>query len=136
MHMVCIIMRRTGLFSRAVLMAGSALSPVALAADARALKEQVGKQMGCRESPSPSADIGDCLRRKPLAALLDVQLSETPRFWPPFAPFVDGHLVPVDPSDAIRSTSAAFHSIPLLAGVTSLESYRLIRFVRVFFFLK
>jgi neuroligin len=117
---------KTGLFSRALLMAGSALSPASLAADPRSVKDQVARQMECRESPSPDADIGDCLRKKPLAALLSIQL-ETPRFWPGFAPFIDGYIVPVDPLVAMQSTSNNFHNFPLLAGVTSLESYRFIR---------
>ena len=107
------------MFSRALLMAGSALSPASLAADPRSVKDQVARQMECRESPSPDADIGDCLRKKPLAALLSIQL-ETPRFWPGFAPFID-------PLVAMQSTSNNFHNFPLLAGVTSLESYRFIR---------
>ena len=111
-------------------MAGSAASPAALAGDAASLKALVAAQLNCSETrPSADADIGDCLRGKPLAALLAVRTDHrTPRFLPAFAPFVDGHIIAVDPLTAMQTPgSTPFHTYPLMAGVTTMESYRLVR---------
>ena len=71
------------------------------------------------------ADIGDCLRKKPLESLLAVRLPAAPLFFPNFAPFVDGAgIVAIDPLRAMQSASEDFPRIPLVAGVTSIESYR------------
>jgi hypothetical protein len=71
------------------------------------------------------ADIGDCLRKRPLDSLMNVRLPPTPRFCTSFAPFVDGAgIVAVDPLQAMQSASQHFVRIPLVAGVTSIESYR------------
>ena len=109
-------------------MAGSALSPWALNHQAGWLKAEVARQMDCSllAHPQPElADIGDCLRKKSLEQLLSVRLPNTPRFCPTFAPFVDGAgIVAMDPLQAMQSASQDFARIPLVAGVTSVESYR------------
>ena len=107
-------------------MSGSALSPSALNHQAGWLKSEVAKQMDCSLAvPDALADIGDCLRKRPLEALLAVRLPATPRFCSTFAPFVDGAgIVAVDPLQAMQSSSQDFARIPLVAGVTSVESYR------------
>ncbi|KAI9563146.1 hypothetical protein GHT06_010604 [Daphnia sinensis] len=122
-----------GLFQRVVLMSGSALSPWALNPQAGKLKAEVARQMGCEPFAKSQgsaeqmsmADIGDCLRKVPLDSLMAVRLPETPRFCPTFAPFIDGAgIVAVDPLRAMQSSSEDFARIPLIAGVTSVESYR------------
>ena len=116
-------------------MSGSALSPWALNHQAGKLKAEVARQMDCipfaglDAAASPEqmslADIGDCLRKKPLESLLAVRLPAAPRFFPNFAPFVDGAgIVAIDPRRAMQSASEDFPRIPLVAGVTSIESYR------------
>ena len=123
----CFFGGNAGLFQRAVLMSGSALSPWALNHQAGWLKAEVARQMDCGPLPVPEslADIGDCLRKRPLDSLLAVRLPATPRFCPTFAPFVDGAgIVAVEPLQAMQSTSQDFARIPLIAGVTSVESYR------------
>ena len=118
-----------GLFQRAILMAGSALSPWALNHQAAQLKGQVARQMECPiENQSVGADIGGCLRKKSLSQLLQVQPTAC-RFCPTFAPFVDGAVIAIDPLTAMQSDSDHFVRIPLVAGVTSVESYRVIRSV-------
>nr|CAH0103200.1 unnamed protein product [Daphnia galeata] len=120
-----------GLFHRAILMSGSALSPWALNHQAGWLKAEVARQMDCDQHQSNKemnlmmADIGDCLRKRPLDSLMNVRLPPTPRFCTSFAPFVDGAgIVAVDPLQAMQSASQDFVRIPLVAGVTSIESYR------------
>lgn len=109
-------------------MSGSALSPWALNHQPGSLKSQVARQLDCSPPAAVAeslADIGDCLRKKSLDSLLAVRLPATPRFCPVFAPFIDGAgIVAVDPLQAMQSSSQDFVRIPLVAGVTSLESYR------------
>jgi neuroligin len=112
-------------------MSGSALSPWALNHQAGWLKAEVARQMDCDQHQSNKemnlmmADIGDCLRKRPLDSLMNVRLPPTPRFCTSFAPFVDGAgIVAVDPLQAMQSASQHFVRIPLVAGVTSIESYR------------
>lgn len=120
----------TGLFQRVILMAGSALSPWALNHQAGWLKAEVARQLDCpltqlHPQQPELADIGDCLRRRPLEQLLNLKLPEPPRFSSTFAPFVDGAgIVAMDPLHAMQSASQDFARIPLVAGVTSVESYR------------
>ncbi|XP_057367984.1 neuroligin-1-like [Daphnia carinata] len=122
-----------GLFQRVVLMSGSALSPWALNPQAGKLKAEVARQMGCEPFGKSQgsteqmslADIGDCLRKVPLDSLMAVRLPETPRFCATFAPFIDGAgIVAVDPLHAMQTSSEDFARISLVAGVTSVESYR------------
>ncbi|EFX88148.1 hypothetical protein DAPPUDRAFT_311742 [Daphnia pulex] len=124
-----------GLFQRVVLMSGSALSPWALNHQAGKLKAEVARQMDCEPFAGSDgaasaeqmslADIGDCLRKKPLESLMAVRLPAPPRFFASFAPFVDGAgIVAIDPLRAMQSASEDFARIPLVAGVTSIESYR------------
>lgn len=128
-------LKNVGLFQRVVLMSGSALSPWALNHQAGKLKAEVAHQMGCEPfsklqgitSPEQLslADIGDCLRKVSLDSLLAVRLPDAPRFCPTFAPFIDGAgIVAVDPLHAMQSASEDFGRIALIAGVTSIESYR------------
>ena len=133
-----IFLQISGLFHRAILMSGSALSPWALNHQAGWLKAEVARQMDCDQHQSNNinnnnnkemnlmmADIGDCLRKRPLDSLMNVRLPPTPRFCTSFAPFVDGAgIVAVDPLQAMQSASQDFVRIPLVAGVTSIESYR------------
>lgn len=115
-------------------MSGSALSPWALNHQAGWLKAEVARQLNCgpeqenketKEMNLMMADIGDCLRKRSLDSLLAVRLPPTPRFCSTFAPFVDGAgIVSVDPLYAMQSSSQDFVRIPLVAGVTSIESYR------------
>jgi neuroligin len=117
-------------------MSGSALSPWALNHQAGWLKAEVARQMDCDQHQSNKeenkemnlmmADIaGDCLRKRPLDSLMNVRLPPTPRFCTSFAPFVDGAgIVAVDHLQVMQSASQDFVRIPLVAGVTSIESYR------------
>ena len=109
------------------MMSGSALSPWAMNHAPGALKKEVARQLDCGplSVPEALADIGDCLRKKPLEALLGVRIPDVPRFLPTFAPFVDGAgAVALDPLHAMQSASEGFPRIPLVAGVVSVESYR------------
>ena len=80
-------------------MGGSALSPWALTRQAADLKAQVARLLNCpldQSGPSSdTADIGECLRTKPLIELLNVDIRTPCRFCASFAPFVDGAVIQV-----------------------------------------
>lgn len=102
-----------GLFVRAVLLSGSALSPWALIQQPESLRQQIGRQLGCLEDD----DMALCMRSKPLSALMNVEL-QAPRFLPRFGPSLDTSAV-----QAMERATDTFVSSDLMIGVTSSESY-------------
>ncbi|XP_063236342.1 neuroligin-4, X-linked-like [Bacillus rossius redtenbacheri] len=101
-----------GLFHRAVLLSGSALSPWAVVQQPEALRAAVADQLGC---PSSLEDIAPCLRSRPLAALLDLRL-EAPRFLARFGPSGD-------PARSMERSADSFVTCDLMLGATTAESY-------------
>ena len=68
--MLCV---KLGLFQRAILMSGTALSPMALSRDPREITLQVIKQLNC-SSDSDDA-IAKCLKNAKLEDLLNARVS-------------------------------------------------------------
>jgi len=84
-----------GLFQRAILISGSVLSPFALQRRPEDVASQVAAHLGCvgrLPLSHPESDLAPCLRRKHLSDLLNF-VPDSPRFLPPFAPFVDNILI-------------------------------------------
>lgn len=76
-----------GLFSRVILMSGSALSPWAIAYDADLYSRHLGKSLGC-----PNYDnvvMVNCLRSKSVDEILRVEL-QVPEHLTGFGPIIDG----------------------------------------------
>lgn len=73
---------QTALIHRAMLLSGSALSPWATIPEPDAAREEVSQQMAChldeagtgRPTKEVTADITECLRSKPLEAIMGVRL--------------------------------------------------------------
>lgn len=112
-----------GLYQRAILISGSALSPWASIHDSDSLRRAVGEQTGClpHDSPTNREDIAPCLRSQPLEALLAVKVPP-PRFmssWAPTPPLS----VPFAVEKTLEKSSDAFTSCELMVGVTNTESY-------------
>ncbi|KAI1278108.1 Neuroligin-3 [Halotydeus destructor] len=87
-------MASSALFSRVVLMSGSALSPWAIARDADTYARHLGKALNC-----PNYDNGlmvDCIRSKKVDDILDIDL-KVPEHLSSFGPIVDGIVVPSEP---------------------------------------
>ena len=80
-------MASTSLFTRAIVMSGSALSPWAIARDAETYAKTLGKAVNC--PTSDSTEMTDCLRAKRADELLDVDL-KVPDFLTSFGPIIDG----------------------------------------------
>ncbi|XP_055533589.1 neuroligin-1-like isoform X2 [Wyeomyia smithii] len=130
-NMVLISKSGKGLINRAILLSGTALSPWALIPDPDAIRLEVSHQMACHllvEPPpgkparKPSTDdITECLRDKPLEALMGVKLT-TVRFmpsWGPFLPLEDS----LDPEFAMEHSGEGFITSELMLGMTTTESY-------------
>lgn len=87
-------MASTSLFSRVILMSGSALSPGAIARDADTFARLLAKSLNC-----PLYDnslMVECLRSKPMHDLLAVDL-KAPDYTTAFGPIIDGIVLPSEP---------------------------------------
>ncbi|XP_032510698.2 neuroligin-4, Y-linked-like [Danaus plexippus] len=87
-----------GLFHRAILLSGSALSSWALVEDPVSYSVQLAKQSNCTLPEDIVKDhelIVDCLREVPLQELMSAEIS-TPSYLTAFGPSVDGVVVKTD----------------------------------------
>uniref|UniRef100_A0A182WE02 COesterase domain-containing protein n=1 Tax=Anopheles minimus TaxID=112268 RepID=A0A182WE02_9DIPT len=126
-NLVLISKSGKGLVQRAILLSGSALSPWALIPDPDAVRLEVSQQMAChlvpgRNGRKPSTDdITECLRDKPIEALMGVRLASV-RFmpsWGPFLPLEDS----LDPEFAMEHSGEGFITSELMLGMSTTESY-------------
>lgn len=112
-----------GLFQRAILISGSVLSPWALQRRPEDIASQVSAHLGCvgrLPLSHPESDLAPCLRRKHLSDLLNV-VPDSPRFLPPFAPFVDNILIRSPKSMMEGELSEQFLRSQILLMFTSSE---------------
>ncbi|XP_071520112.1 uncharacterized protein [Panulirus ornatus] len=118
-----------GLFKRAILMSGSALSRWAVTWDPYKYTIQVAKAVGC-----PPNDRGDelvqCLRRKSVEELLAVNL-QTPPFTTPLGPIIDKTIVKSKPLDSMKEETSVFGKYDLLYGVALAESFHMLNSAEV-----
>ncbi|XP_053661262.1 neuroligin-4, X-linked-like [Anopheles marshallii] len=126
-NLVLISKSGKGLVQRAILVSGSALSPWALIPDPDAVRLEVSQQMAChlvpgRNGRKPSTeDITECLRDKPIEALMGVRLTSV-RFmpsWGPSLPLEDS----MDPEFAMEHSGEGFITSELMLGMSTTESY-------------
>ncbi|XP_042205829.1 juvenile hormone esterase-like isoform X1 [Homarus americanus] len=114
-----------GLFSRAIMQSGSALSPWAVRTGHRAVAYTVGGRLGC-PTPDPISNnslrdnerLVDCLQKAPLDALVPSFMDFSVWATLPWVtvPRVDGDYLPEDPAILLRE--GKFHKVPLITGVT------------------
>ncbi|RWS10607.1 neuroligin-4: X-linked-like protein, partial [Dinothrombium tinctorium] len=98
-----------GLFSKAVLMSGSALSSWSLATEAESHAKYLSKAVNC-----PNYDnilMVDCLRTKLMEELLKVDLQAEDAFRSSFGPIIDGLVVPSDPRILMESENDSSHHL-------------------------
>ncbi|XP_047507203.1 uncharacterized protein LOC125051095 [Pieris napi] len=108
-----------GLFHRAILMSGSALSDRAMTKDPTQYTLQVAQSLGCKPS---SKNMMTCLQNKPLSEIKKVQILSR-EFETPLGPAVAGSLIPSEPAQTMESFPNLLSKYQLLSGVTELESY-------------
>lgn len=113
-----------GLFHRAIMISGSALSPWAIASDAIFHAKNFAKILGCFENPYMPKDALDCLRDKTVTELLSVDL-KIPAHLTVFGPVIDGIVIPNNPALLMSKPNSIFSRYELLFGLTKSESYNL-----------
>ncbi|XP_028968529.1 neuroligin-1 [Galendromus occidentalis] len=116
----------TGLFRRAALIGGSALSSWALCHDADEQALLLAKSLRCEAGEDPV----ECFRERSADELVQAssKLLVPEHLCGPFGPTPDGDLVPHDiyaATSAYTSRSSSFGQHDLLTGVTKWESYQL-----------
>ncbi|KOB66388.1 Neuroligin 5 [Operophtera brumata] len=111
-----------GLISRVLLLSGSALSPAALAPDAALAREHTAQALRCvSESSDDDNWFVECLRARPLAALLAVEAPRA-RFLAGWAPSVPRDAQGPAPVRALHA-SDVFLDCALAMVVATTESY-------------
>lgn len=110
-----------GLFHRAILMSGSALSDWALNYNPQQITMQVAKKLNC---PIEDSKLGECLRQKSYHEIMNVSVN-APEFLTIFGPIVDGLVVPSDPNQ-VMADSESFSRFDLLLGMTEIESLNIL----------
>lgn len=110
-----------GLFHRAILMSGSALSDWALNYNPQQITMQVAGKLQC---PIEDSKLGECLRLKSYHEIMNVSVN-APEFLTIFGPIVDGLVVPSDPS-SVMADSESFSRFDLLFGMTEIESLNIL----------
>ncbi|XP_055926942.1 neuroligin-4, X-linked-like isoform X2 [Argiope bruennichi] len=115
-------MSRAGLFHRAIMMSGSALSPWAIARDANLYAQQIGRTVGC--PTNQPAKLLECLRQRSVKDILRVDIS-VPMFLTGFGPTIDGIVIQNEPSTMMEElvNEHKFGMFDLMFGVTRVESY-------------
>ncbi|KAM3955470.1 LOW QUALITY PROTEIN: uncharacterized protein ACR2FA_010623 [Aphomia sociella] len=108
-----------GLFHRAILMSGSALSDWAMTKNPLQYTLQVAQSIGC--SPN-SKNMMTCLQNKPLSEIKKVQILAR-EFETPLGPTVAGNFITNEPAETMQSFPNLLSKYQLLSGVTELESY-------------
>ncbi|XP_044583512.1 uncharacterized protein LOC123264341 [Cotesia glomerata] len=116
-----------GLFKRAILMSGSALSFDAIGKAPLQITKQVAFQLNC---PTTSdSELASCLRNRDVEALLNVKIDK-PRYVPAFAPLIDRAVIPKKPLRLMEDTQV-FGSFDLMYGVTESEKFHILPAVAV-----
>ncbi|KAI8430422.1 hypothetical protein MSG28_000699 [Choristoneura fumiferana] len=108
-----------GLFNRAILMSGSALSDWALTKDPTQYTLQVAQSLGCNPT---SKNLMLCLQNASLADIKHVQILAR-EFETPLGPVVAGSFIPDTPFKIMASYPNLLSKYQLLCGVTEYETY-------------
>uniref|UniRef100_A0A1Q3G4H5 Putative esterase and lipase n=1 Tax=Culex tarsalis TaxID=7177 RepID=A0A1Q3G4H5_CULTA len=116
-----------GLFHRAILLSGSALSDWALTQHPLQSTMQVLQGLNCPLN-GDNDEVAACLRRKRYSEILNVKIA-SPQFSTRFGPIVDGLVIPNTPHKVMGQYSDIFSGYDLLYGMTELESYNVLNAV-------
>ncbi|XP_055937679.1 neuroligin-4, X-linked-like isoform X2 [Argiope bruennichi] len=109
-----------GLFQRAIMQSGSALSSWAIARDAITHTMHIARILDCPVQDSIA--LVECMRKKKLEDIMGVQI-QVPDHLSGFGPTVDGIVLPQDPADIMQKSTSLFTQYDLMFGATRVESY-------------
>jgi len=114
-----------GLFQRAILLSGSALSPWGLIQEPNKYSTELSRLLNCStgtDSGGTAAQL-KCLREKSVAALIEAAgKMETPEFLHAFGPSVDGIVVEDEYESSRKKLSHRLGRFDVLFGVTQASS--------------
>ncbi|XP_043492818.1 uncharacterized protein LOC122518144 [Polistes fuscatus] len=111
-----------GLFKRAILMSGSALSADAIGKAPLQITKQVAIALNC--PTTNDSDLAHCLRFQDVEALLNVKIHK-PRYVPAFAPLVDKAVIPNKPINLMEDAQL-FGRYDLMYGITESEKFHIL----------
>ncbi|KAK6633555.1 hypothetical protein RUM44_004162 [Polyplax serrata] len=114
-------MASEGLFHKAILMSGTALSDWAVTRNPLQYTIQVAEALNC-PLVEENDELSNCLRRKRLSEIMSVKIN-VPEFQTPFGPIVDGSVVPNTPEQLMGVYQTLFTRYDLLYGITQWETY-------------
>ncbi|EEB13058.1 conserved hypothetical protein [Pediculus humanus corporis] len=114
-------MASEGLFHKAILMSGTALSDWALTQNPLQFTIQVAESLNC-PLVDENDELSNCLRRKRLSDIMSVKV-DVPEFQTPFGPIVDGSVVPNTPQQVMGVYQNLFTRYDMLYGMTEWETY-------------
>lgn len=111
-----------GLFHRAIMQSGSALSSWAIARDAITHTLHVARILEC--PAQDSTVLVECMRKKKLEDIMRVPI-QVPDHLTGFGPTVDGIVLQQDPAEIMEKSPSLYTQYDLLFGTTRVESYYL-----------
>lgn len=111
----------TGLFHRAIVADGSALSPSTLAHDPVTYAHNLAARVACPDEPDQNALLVDCLRKKSAQELVRLTDGPTPKYLTTVGPTVDGIVLPNDPASLMDAS--LFGSYDLMLGLCKVPYY-------------
>ncbi|XP_053996989.1 uncharacterized protein LOC128886306 isoform X1 [Hylaeus anthracinus] len=116
------VANKKGLFKRAILMSGSALSADAIGKAPLQITKQVAHALNC--PTNTDSDLALCLRDQDVSTLLDVKIHK-PKYVPAFAPLIDNAVIPDKPLNLMKN-SQLFGRFDLMYGVTESEKFHIL----------
>ncbi|XP_067118597.1 neuroligin-4, X-linked-like isoform X1 [Centruroides vittatus] len=109
-----------GLFQRAIMQSGSALSPWAIAKEPLLYTHRLAEQLHCPTHEKLA--LLDCLRHRSVSDIMKVSLA-IPDYLTAFGPTVDGVVIPNEPLLIMEDAKSLFANYDLLLGVNRVEAY-------------
>ncbi|XP_023233121.1 neuroligin-4, Y-linked-like [Centruroides sculpturatus] len=114
------ILSVSGLFNRAILQSGSALSSWAIANDAISYTHHLANRLAC--PTKNNVLLVECMRQRPLSDIIRAQ-PKPPIHGPVFGPTVDGIVIPSSPSLLMDNSTDLYGHYDMLFGITRTEFY-------------
>ncbi|KAL0109258.1 hypothetical protein PUN28_014385 [Cardiocondyla obscurior] len=116
------VANKKGLFKRAILMSGSAMSADAIGKAPLQITKQVAHALNC--PTSSDSELALCLRNQDVDRLLHVKIHK-PKYVPAYAPLIDRAVIPDKPLNLMENVKL-FGRFDLMYGVTESEKFHIL----------